>query len=171
MKHNLILLVTLLAGAATAAVYQEPVDFVSEAFDGTPPAPDVLWLTGTLGVEVEQLLGHAPFSKRLRYWSEGSRSVWILDEIGKEQPITTGFVIENGRIEHVRVLVFRESRGWEVRHEFFTNQFKGASMNGERTLDRSIDGISGATLSVRAVEKLARVALLLDSRISDRGMS
>jgi len=167
---KLILMVFFLGGVATAAVYQEPSDFISEAFRGQPPAPEVLWLTGTLGSEVEELLGHPPFSKRLRYWREGARSVWVLDEIGKEQPITTGIVIEDGRIATVRILVFRESRGWEVRHDFFTRQFSGATLSGP-DLDRSIDGISGATLSVIAVEKLARVALLLDRSVAAKDLS
>jgi Na+-transporting NADH:ubiquinone oxidoreductase subunit NqrC len=34
-------------------------------------------------------------------------------------------------------------------------------MNTDRQLDRHIDGISGATLSVRAVKKLALLALYL----------
>ena len=148
-----------------AAVYQEPADFVSEAFAGRPPAPQVLWLTGDLAEETTRVLGHSPASKRLRYWQDGQRSAWILEEIGKELPITTGIVVQDGRIERVRILVFRESRGWEVRHDFFTRQFDGASMKGDRRLDRNIDGISGATLSVRAVEKLARLALVLDGEI------
>jgi hypothetical protein len=105
---------------------------------------------------------------RVRYWQEQTQTVWIMDEIGKELPITTGIVVSNGAIDRVRVLVFRESRGWEVRHDFFTNQFKGASMQEDGRLNRQIDGISGATLSVRAVEKLARVALLLDPRVNNR---
>jgi len=162
----LSLVALLLSEAAVAAVYQEPADFVNETFSGNPPPPQVLWLTGTLGDEVQQILGHSPYSKRLRYWRQGERSAWVLDEIGKEQPITTGIVVNAGQIERVRILVFRESRGWEVRHDFFTRQFDGASMNGGRELDRNIDGISGATLSVRAVEKLARLALVLDSQLA-----
>jgi hypothetical protein len=152
-------------------VYQEPAEFVSETFLGNPPPPQVLWLTGTLGDTVHEILGHSPSSKRLRYWRDGQRSAWILEEIGKELPITTGIVVNGGQIERVRILVFRESRGWEVRHEFFTRQFDGASMNGRRELDRRIDGISGATLSVRAVEKLARLALLLDDQVSGKDAS
>jgi Na+-translocating ferredoxin:NAD+ oxidoreductase RnfG subunit len=63
------------------------------------------------------------------------------------------------------VLVFRESRGWEVRHDFFTDQFKLAKLKDENQLDKHIDNISGATLSVRAVRKLAQIALLLDKSI------
>ena len=64
-------------------------------------------------------------------------------------------------IERLRVLAFRESRGWEVRYPFFTDQFKGVGLTDGHALDKAIDGISGATLSVRALEKLARLALYL----------
>ncbi|WP_069472977.1 FMN-binding protein [Candidatus Marithrix sp. Canyon 246] len=74
--------------------------------------------------------------------------VWILEEIGKKKPITTGIVINKGRIERFKVLIFRETRGWEVCYPFFTNQFKGNSLNNFS----HIDGISGATLSVRALK-------------------
>jgi hypothetical protein len=103
---------------------------------------------------------------RIRYWAEGGRTAWIVEEIGKEKPITTGIVVNDGSIERVKVLIFRESRGWEVRHDFFTKQFHGATLNGHRELDRSIDGISGATMSVSAVTRLARMVLLLDRKVA-----
>ncbi|MFA7386537.1 MAG: FMN-binding protein [Thiohalobacteraceae bacterium] len=68
------------------------------------------------------------------------------------------------KIQLVRVLAFRESRGWEVRHSFFTDQFKRVGLTSEGTLDGRIDGISGATLSVRVLTKLARLALVLHQR-------
>ena len=102
---------------------------------------------------------------RVRYWGEARRSAWILEEIGKEEPITVGIVINQNRIELVKVLAFRESRGGEVRHPFFIDQFKGAGLRDDRQLDRSVDGISGATLSVRALTKLSRLALYLDGKV------
>ncbi len=77
------------------------------------------------------------------------------------KPITTGLAVDDGAIERIRVLVYRESRGWEVRYDFFTAQFIGARLDGDARLDRRIDGISGATLSVRALTNLARLALYL----------
>ena len=163
----LVMLASVPVGVAQAAVYQDPADFVSESFHGNPPAPKVLWLTPEMRQEVEAVLGHAPNGMRVRYWQERTQTVWVMDEIGKELPITTGIVVNDGAIDRVRVLIFRESRGWEVRHDFFTRQFEGASMLEDGRLNRQIDGISGATLSVRAVEKLARVALLLDPRVNN----
>ena len=70
------------------------------------------------------------------------------------------------RVERVKVLVYRESRGWEVRHDFFTTQFTGATLQANERLDRPIDGISGATLSVRAVTRLTEIALLLHRHVT-----
>ena len=95
------------------------------------------------------------------------RSAWILDEIGKELPITIGVAVADGAIDNVRVLEFRESRGWEVRYPFFTDQFSNARLGSGQRLDRKIDGISGATLSVRAVTRIASIALLLHDQIDD----
>lgn len=150
---------------AGMGIYQEPDDFIRETFAGQPPAPTALWLTANLREPVAEILGHAPAVMRLRYWRQGGRTAWIVEEIGKEKPITTGIVVDDGRIERVKVLVFRESRGWEVRHDFFTDQFRQVSLNEDRELDRNIDSISGATLSVHAITRLARLALFLDGRI------
>lgn len=163
----LTLLLALLATPVFAGgVYQEPDAFIAEVFADNPPKAEVIWPNKQVKAQIKEILGHDYKGLRIRYWQRGDRSAWILDEIGKDKPITTGFVINKGRIELVRVLVFRESRGWEVRHAFFTDQFNQASLNTDRELDRAIDNISGATLSVKAVTRLARVALLLDQEIN-----
>ena len=102
---------------------------------------------------------------RVRYWQAGSRTAWILEEIGKDKPITAGFVVEDGHIDTVEVLVFRESRGWEVKYPFFTRQFRDVRLGDRGELNRQVDGITGATLSVRAMTRMARVALLLDDHV------
>jgi len=161
---TLFLLLVATARVAASGVYQEPDAFIAEVFGGEAPAPRVLWIKRALQGPIKAILGRPPGVLRLRYWGEGRRTAWILEEVGKEQLITVGLVVNDNRLEAVRVLVFRESRGWEVRHPFFTDQFKNAGLTAERELDRTIDGISGATLSVRALEKLARLALYLHTQ-------
>ena len=167
MKHLIFLLALALSStlAVAGGVYQEPDAFIAEVFADKPPKPEVIWPDQELKAQMKEILGHDYQGLRIRYWHLDQRTAWILDEIGKDKPITTGFVINQARIERVRVLIFRESRGWEVRHAFFTDQFDNASLNTNAELDRTIDNISGATLSVRAVTKLARVALLLDQTV------
>jgi len=158
-----ILLLSLLSmNVFAGGVYQEPDAFIAEVFANDPPKAGVIWPSTELKEQMKAILGHDYRGLRVRYWKKENRTAWVLDEIGKDKPITTGFVINQGRVERVRVLIFRESRGWEVRHAFFTDQFDNASLTDAMALDRNIDNISGATLSVRAITKLARVALLLD---------
>lgn len=167
MKRLIISLILSVLGAyASAETYQAPDDFLRDSFSGDVPKPAVLWLTGAVREQTKAILGHEPAQLRIRYWLQADRSAWILDEIGKEKPITTGIVIAAGKIERIRVLAFRESRGWEVRHEFFTDQFKQRGLTTDNKLDARIDGISGATLSVRALTNLARLALYLHQQIT-----
>jgi len=147
-------------------VYQTPEAFIAEAFDGAPPAAATLWLRGELKQRIAEIMAHRYSKLRLRYWLSGERSAWVLDEIGKEKPITVGLVVDDGNLERIKVLVYRESRGWEVRYPFFLEQFSDARLREGDRLDRSIDGISGATLSVRALTKLARLALMLHGQVT-----
>ena len=155
----------LLFGAHSARCAVTPEAFLGSAFNNTLPAPQALFLAADVRARVERALGHRTPLLRVRYWRRGPRTVWILDEIGKEQPITTGIQIDSGRINQVRVLKYRESRGAEVQRESFTAQFRDARLRGEDMLDRRIDGITGATLSVRALTRQARVALILHASL------
>jgi hypothetical protein len=140
--------------------------FLVSVFGEMVPAPQTLWLTKPLKTQLRKILRHDYASLRVRYWQDQSQTVWVLDEIGKTKPITAGFVIRDGAIARVSVLAYRESHGWEIKHDFFTRQFVGARLPTNYELDQNIDGISGATLSVRAMKKLARLALFLDQQVA-----
>ena len=156
-----LILLSASAYALADSPYQSPDDFLGEAFAGSPPAPKVVWLQGEVKETAGDILGHGYPGIRIRYWGKDKRTAWILEEIGKTQPITVGLVVNENALESIRVLAFRESRGWEVRYPFFTDQFSGIQLTADNQLDRPIDGISGATLSVRALKKLTRLALYL----------
>lgn len=143
-----------------------PEAFVASAFDGASPEPRTVWLIEDLGEQAAAILEHPPARLRERYWLRDGRSVWVLEEIGKERPITVGWIVEGGHIVAAEVLVYRESRGWEVRYPFFKRQFENARLKDGMRLDRDIDNISGATLSVNALERMARLALLLHAHVT-----
>jgi hypothetical protein len=146
-------------------VYLTADAFLAEAFDGEIPAPQKFWVTKAYKAEINQILGRDLGVLRVAFWRRGDRTAWILEEIGKVKPITTGLVVDGGTLARLAVLIYRESRGWEVRHDFFTDQFRGARLVEPYKLDRPIDGISGATLSVRALTRLAQLALYLHSAV------
>lgn len=167
LRTLFVCLALFCAPLSAAQTYMKSADFVDQAFAGTPPASQTIWLIENLGKKAEQVLGHSPNQLRERYWRKGSRSVWILAEVGKERPITTGWIVDNHKLVESKVLVYREPRGGEVRYPFFTQQFQGAGLNQSMDLDRSIDGISGATLSVGAMRRMAALALLLDAHTAE----
>ena len=150
----------------SASVYETRADFLSRAFNGSPPEPGILWLSGDRRTAVRQILGHDYPALRLRYWCQDERSAWVLDEIGKELPITVGIIIENNYIRNLRVLTYRENRGGEVTAPAFTDQFTDAELEMSNKLDVTIDSISGATLSVEALTRLATMSLFLNTESS-----
>jgi len=153
-------------------------DFLAAYLTPEPTTAETLWLTPDLRRQAEAVLGHRFPALRLRYWRNGERSAWILDEIGKEMPITMGVVVNDNRIENLVILEYRESRGGEITYPFFTRQFQQLGLTADggdsvqhkvAALDGQIDGITGATLSVRAATKVATLALLLHRQVfSDR---
>lgn len=149
------------AGLKAEDVYLEPAMFVREAFPGTTPQEDFVWLKGAVRDAVAEALGHRYPQLRVKYWEAGGRTAWILEEIGKVKPITAGYIVEGDTLQSFQVLIYRESHGWEIRYPFFTRQFEGAERAETGGLETEIDGISGATLSVDAVTRLAEVALIL----------
>jgi uncharacterized protein with FMN-binding domain len=152
------------------SVDQKPAQFINHIFNGDIPKAQVLWLSKADKTVVAEILQHKFNRLRIRYWQKEDdqvkNSVWVLNEIGKEKPITIGVHIKDQQIVELKVLAYRESRGDEVRHQFFTKQFNLAKLTKNNRLDRHIDGITGATLSVRALTKVARLALWLDKKVN-----
>ncbi|MGB2518332.1 FMN-binding protein [Shewanella algae] len=164
-----LFLLPLTQTQAAQSVYQSPADFVTQALGDQSKGQakaKVFWFNAEQRQVIEDILAHDFRPLRTRYWQQGDDTVWILEEIGKEAPITVGIQVRHGQIYRTKVLIYRESRGDEVRHDFFTDQFKSATLTKDKQLDKHIDGITGATLSVRALTKLARIALYLDRQLS-----
>ena len=151
--------------AKAKGVYQTEEDFLLEVFSGKVPKQKKLILKSKLREPIEKILKHPYSGMRVKYWQDDSKTVWILEEVGKEYPITFGMVVNNGKIAKAKVLIFREIRGWEVKYPAFTRQFIGATFDGKK-LDKNIDGVSGATLSVWAMTKIAKIALVLDAYVN-----
>ena len=148
----------------SAVTYQETDVFIEEVLGKkNVHSPKKIWLTGKHKENSKAILGHEYGKLRQHYWTHGDTCVWILDEIGKERPITVGIITRNGELIQVKILDYRESRGGEIRHEYFIGQLRGLKLNDKMRLSGDVDGISGATLSVRAVTKLSRLALYFDA--------
>ena len=157
----IIVMMSLPTLVSAASVYETQMEFLSRAFGEPQPKPNIIWLSGERKSSVQQMLGHDYPAMRLRYWCQAKRSAWVLEEIGKELPITIGVIIDHNYIQSLRVLTYRENRGGEVATPAFSDQFNGVALGADGTLAAKIDGISGATLSVHALTRLANMALFL----------
>ena len=167
-RYSRILVSILLLVAVDSfgdTTYVTPDDFLRQTFNEVPQ-PSLLWLDNSAQTQLSAVLGHRYPQARMHYWRLAHRTAWILDEVGKEYPITAGFVIDNDRIERADVLIFRESRGSEIHLPAFLRQFVDARLEGDGTdgekLSKNIDGITGATLSVNAMRRMAQAALVLN---------
>lgn len=86
----------------------------------------------------------------------------VVNEIGKSEPIT--FMVgmgADGKVVDVALMVFRESRGAEVKEQRFLRQFHGKRVGDPIQVDRDILNYTGATLSSKALARGVKRALLL----------
>ena len=165
-----IFILLLTSFEALAEEYLSQKEFIEQSI-GSGSTIQTLWISQALRNSIKEDLNKAMPSARVRYWEGNSKRVWILDEIGRDKPITMGFVIRDSKIISLRILAFRESRGYEVRYPRFTSQFtslglqEGSHAKEKFVLDHSIDNVTGATLSVNGVKKAAKLALYLNEQV------
>ena len=137
-------------------------EFLSKQFAQIPKVQRV-WLDKEKQNHIKKKFNPSQIKLSYRYWQKDDKTVWVLDEVGKERNITTGVVIENQKIKSVEVITYRESRGGQVQSERFTHQYHNKTL--ENNFTKEIDSISGATLSVNALNKQVSMALYLNSLI------
>lgn len=160
--HGLLWIILLTSARPLhAEEYLTQEAFLDSAFAHQSYKTEKLWLSADQKKTVQDILGHDFNNLRVRYSTASQTTAWILEEIGKERPIKIGVVVTDDKVRQVRILAFNESRGWEIKYPYFTDQFVNTALNPEFRLDRNIDGITGATLSVRAVTNITRLALYL----------
>lgn len=162
-----VILLLIAFSVSARGVYQTDKDFLTETFNDNVPKSKVIWVKGEQKQAITDILGHPYTGLRIRYWQQQEKTAWVLEEIGKVEPIIFGVVVSGDKVDNVRVLEFRESRGSEIHYPAFTRQFQGAGLEGQQ-LDRTIDGISGATLSVRAISAVVRLALYLHTQVDSQ---
>lgn len=139
----------------------KPEVFLEDVFAGNIPQAQSVAVGGAVSDLIQ------PLPHRMRYWRAEGKTVWIFDELGKDgyQPTTCGFVVRDDAIEQAKVLIYRESRGEQVGQPSFLQQLVGARIAGGG-LSAAVDNISGATYSVKMMQRMARAALLLDQMAS-----
>ena len=148
-------------------VYNRTSDYVNSFFDGDVPTKATVWVIGELRDNINAVINGADSTPvRYRYWRRENRTLWVLDSVARTMPITAGIVVEDGKIIDISVLTYRETRGHEIQSRIHRAQYYGAAITDENSLDKPINGISGSTLSVNSMKRMARIALLLHNEVT-----
>lgn len=88
----------------------------------------------------------------------------ITNEVGKFELIT--FIVKLSPklvVEKVAVMTYRESRGGEISRKRFQEQYKGKKKTDPFQINRDIISITGATMSVRAMNRgIRKVFAVID---------
>ena len=88
--------------------------------------------------------------------------------IGKSMPITFFVLLDvEANIISTNIIKYREPYGGAVSNDNWNEQFSGKNSSSDFTVGRSVNGISGATISVNSVTKGIRKIALLYEEIKD----
>jgi len=88
--------------------------------------------------------------------------------IGKSMPITFFVLLDvEGNIISTNIIKYREPYGGAVSNENWNEQFTGKNSSSDFTIGESVNGISGATISVNSVTKGIRKITFLYGVIKD----
>tara|TARA_B100000287_G_scaffold435436_1_gene503728 strand:- start:2705 stop:3217 length:513 start_codon:yes stop_codon:yes gene_type:complete len=167
IKYTLAFLLSFFLISASYAedVYLSPEDFLKQTFAGDVPKKKLFFINDSNSEDVERILEDTYHMPYIKYWRKDNKIAFILEQIGKHEFITTGFVVQDNKIFDAKVLIYREKYGWEIKYESFLRQVRNNSITSSGKLQSPIGNISGATLSVNAMKRLTKFSIFLYSSI------
>ena len=97
-------------------------------------------------------------------------TIFLFDVVGQSLPITFAVgVKEDGALQDMQVMVYREPHGDEIRERRFRSQFAGKKLQDPIVVGKDIDAVSGATISSNSAAYAARKGLALAEILRRRG--
>ena len=113
------------------------------------------------------------YKDELYYWKISQNDTTIayafLDNVkGKSMPITFMVILsEDGTIINANVIKYREPYGGEVGNNRWLEQFNEKNEKSNYDVGKTIDGITGATISVNSLSKGIKKIVLLYNQMKD----
>lgn len=99
---------------------------------------------------------HLPDTLYIGKVTASGRQHWLIPDIAPSKSETFTFLLyldSEKAIVDVDILSYRESYGYEIDYSFFRKQFHGKRKPGELRFGRTIQNISGATISARSITR------------------
>ncbi|PJA95963.1 MAG: hypothetical protein CO129_08995 [Ignavibacteriales bacterium CG_4_9_14_3_um_filter_34_10] len=109
--------------------------------------------------EIEKFAGQKFFKDEVVYWKIPTNSKQIkyafIDNVyGKALPITFLVILsEEGKIEKVEIIKYREQYGSGVKNENWLSQFISFNSFSDFSIGKDVQGISGATISANSISR------------------
>ena len=113
------------------------------------------------------------YKDELYYWKISQNDTTIayafLDNVkGKSMPITFMVILnKEGTIKNTTIIKYREPYGGEVSNNRWLEQFNEKNEKSNYDVGKTIDGITGATISVNSLSKGIKKIVLLYSQVKD----
>ncbi|MCB1051255.1 MAG: FMN-binding protein [Acidobacteria bacterium] len=169
MRHWIWLLVVGFAGHWLRAEDYLSIEAAQAQFFGSDCQFQVTSIPEekALSKAIKKQAGVALHAERIRAWKalrDGKCVGWVFEDnvIGKHEFITYAVAVAvSGEVLDVAILSYRETHGGEIMRPEWLAQFKGKTVDQPFKIDVDIDGISGATLSVRNVSDGVKKLLVL----------
>lgn len=128
---------------------------------GVHPERQTAFLTDAQTSEVEKASGQPAASRVVTYYRGGGLTAWFDTHVVRTLPETVMVVVDaGGGIARVDILSFSEPEEYKPRPKWM-EQLQGRRLSEDLSLRRGIRGISGATLSARAIVSATRRVLAL----------
>jgi len=159
-----IALLVAVVSSSHAKVLLAPEEAVKEAFAGAPAQKRTDYLDETQVAAITRLAGSAPSSRivisyRATKDEKPLGTAYLESHLVRTLPETILVVLDpQGRVGKVEILAFDEPDQYRTR-ERWLDQFKGRTLDAELSLAKGIRGVTGATLSSRAITAAVRRVL------------
>ena len=158
MKYSILIILTSLLAAGNIQIACE--EYLFNLYPkNTDISMQILQLDKQVTKEVENQVKQKFYKDKLYYWKitkeDSTMAYAFLDNvIGKSMPITFLVILNiNGDIINTNVIKYREAYGGEVGNKGWLQQFYNRNNNSSYNIGKDINGISGATISVKSMSK------------------
>ena len=158
MKYSILIILTSFLAAGDIKISCE--EHLSNLYPvDTDFSMHILLLDKQVKKKVENKVKQKFYRDKLYYWNitkgDSTMAYAFLDNvIGKSMPITFLVILNiNGNIINTNVIKYREAYGGEVGNKGWLRQFLYRDNNSSYNIGKDINGISGATISVKSMSK------------------
>jgi hypothetical protein len=149
-----------------AKVFMTQEEALKAAFPaGVAPQRETAFLTDAQAEAVEKASGQPVASRVVTYYKGAGLTAWFDTHLVRTLPETVMVVVNDaGEIVRVDILSFSEPEEYKPRPRWL-EQLHGRRLTEDLSLRRDIHGISGATLSARAIVGATRRVLALHGAV------